>query len=362
MGSFISRFKFLLPAYAAGLLLITAAAWGACIFYTLRLNPQVVNLIEGATIKSRWAEKMTRDYGSKILVYGGSSCAFSIDGERMLNRFNLPTVNFGRTADMGPTVLTESILGNVRPGDTLIVAIEPGLLTQSSDIPALGVQFSVAMHHPEWVTHPVLREPSVNWFQVLAALRPGGYHTFTLLGKIARGGPLFRYKRSDYHASGWEQTDVRMKITSHADYRTNLSADACALLNGLRAWCAQRHVRVAYSLPWFYTPQDKIKSFQKRNIELLLQINEFIPVLKDACLGVDTNVADFADTDVHLTGPAADQLAGQIENWDLWTAQELHQREDSIVESGGAHRGATPIGSQPNPTHPGGTLSTDSSD
>jgi hypothetical protein len=322
------------PARAAALLLAAAAVWGLSIVYTLHWNPEVRNWLDGATIKSRWAEKMTREHGSKILVYGGSSCAFSIDGERMLDRFGLPTVNFGRGADMGPTVLTESVLDYVRPGDTLIVAIEPGLLTQSFDVPALGVQFSYAMHHPEWVRHPRFGEPGVNWFQALDALRPGGFHTFTLLGKIASGRPLFRYQPGDYHPSGWEQTEVRTKITGPSNYGTHLSGNARALLGGLRAWCAQRHVRVAYSLPWCYTPPDKVKSFQERNIAILLQVNEFIPVLKDAHLGADTNLEDFADTQFHLTRPAAalrtDELAGQIKNWDLWTVEELRQRETQL--------------------------------
>jgi hypothetical protein len=329
MALSISHFKSRIPARAAVLLLTAAAVWGLSIAYTLHWNPEVRNWQAGANIKIRWSEKMTQEYGSKILVYGGSSCSFSIDGERMLDRFNLPTVNFGRGADMGPTVLTESVLDYVRPGDTLIVAIEPGLLTESFDVPALGVQFSYAMHHPEWVRHPQFDEPGVSWFQALAALRPGGFHMFTILGKIASGKRLFRYQLSDYHPSGWEQTDVRVKITGPLDYGTDLSGNARALLGGLRDWCAQRHVRIAYSLPWCYTPAEKMKSFQERNVAILMQVNDFIPVLKDAHLGADTNLDDFADTQVHLTGPAAalrsDELAGQIKNWDLWTAEELRQ-------------------------------------
>jgi hypothetical protein len=331
MASFISHFRSRFPVRAALLLGIAAAVWGLSIIYTLYLNPEVRNWLEGAAIKSRWAEKMTREYGSKIVVYGGSSCAFSIDGQRMLDRHGLPTVNFGRSADIGTTVLTESVLAYVRPGDTLIVAVEPGLLTESSDVPALGVQFSCAMHHPEWVRHPHFDEPGLNWFQVLAALRPGGYHTFTMLGKIARGGPLFRYRASDYRPSGWEQTEVRIKITGPPNYGTRLSDDARKLLGGLRAWCDQRHVRIAYSLPWCYTPPDKVESFQKRNVEFLLQVNDVIPVLKDAHLGVDTNLDHFADTEVHLTGPAAalrtDEFAGQIKNWEIWTAAALRLHE-----------------------------------
>jgi hypothetical protein len=334
MDSSTSHFDFRHRVHAALLLLTAVTAWGVCIFYTLRLNPEVKYYVQGAVIKNRWAEKMTREHGSKILIYGGSSCAFSIDGERLLNRFNLPTVNYGLGAGIGPTVLTESVLDEIRPGDTLIVAIEPGLLTDPLDPPALGVQFSFAMHHPEWVVHPIFNVPSLNLFQAVASLRPGGFHTFTLLGKIARGRPLMRYHESNYRPSGWEQTNVRIKIDGPAGHGPRLSGDTRVLLHDLRAWCDQRNVRIAYSLPWSYTPAEKEPSFQKGNADFLLQVNEFIPVLKDTHLGADTDIEHFADTVWHLNGIGSalrtDELGEQIKNWNIWTVEELRLRESQL--------------------------------
>jgi hypothetical protein len=334
MDSSISHFDFQRRVHAAILLLTAVTAWGVCVFYTLWLNPEISDAVQGAMIKNHWAERMTLEHGAKILVYGGSSCEFSIDGERMLNRFNLPTVNYGRSAGMGAMVLTESVLDHLRPGDTLIVALEPGLLTDPLDPPTLGVQFSFAMHHPGWVVHPRFNVPSLNWFQGLAALRPGGYHTFTLLGKIASGQPLMRYQVSDYRPSGWEQTKVRLKINGPAGHGPRLSGDARALLYGLRVWCEQRNVRVAYSLPWSYTPLDKETSFQMGNIDFLLQVNEFIPVLKDTHLGADTDVEHFSDTVWHLNGTASalrtDELGEQIKNWNIWTAEDLSLRKSRL--------------------------------
>ena len=316
------------------LLLTAIAAWLGCIFYTLRLNPELKYYVQGAAIKDRWAEKMTREHGPKVLVYGGSSCAFSIDGERMLDRFNLPTVNYGSAAGMGTAILTESVLGQVRPGDTLIAALEPGLLTEAFDPPALGVQFSFAVHHPEWVIHPVLPPASLNWFQALAALRPGGNHTFTLLGKIVSHKPLMRYQEKDYRPSGWEQTDVRMKIVGPPGHGPRLSNDARILLQALRDWSGRNNVRVAYSLPWGYTPPERESSFQRENADFLLQVNEFIPVLKDIHLGADTHIEHFADTVWHLneaaSGLRTDELGEQIKNWNIWTVEELRLRESQL--------------------------------
>jgi hypothetical protein len=309
------------------LLLTAVAAWLGCIVYTMRLNPELKYYVQGEVIKNRWSEKMTREHGSKVVIYGGSSCAFSIDGERMLDRFNLPTVNYGSAAGIGAAILTESALDQVHPGDTLIVALEPGLLTEPLDPTALGVQFSFAVHHPDWVIHPVLPPVSLNWFQALVALRPGGYHTFTLLGKIAAHKPFMRYQENDYHPSGWEQTDVRMKITGPPGHGPRLSNDARIMLQALHDWSGRNNVRVAYSLPWAYAPPENEASFQRGNADFLLQVNEFIPVLKDTHLGAYTNIEHFADTAWHLDGTASalrtDQLGQEIKNWNIWTDEEL---------------------------------------
>jgi hypothetical protein len=317
------------PILAVALLLTALTAWLVCVIYTFKISPDVSSHVQEAVIKARWADKMTREFGAKTVVYGGSSCTFSIDGERLLNRFHLPVVNYGFGADLGSMVLTESVMSHVCPGDTLIVALEPGLLTCPLDPPAMGIKFAFAEYHPEWVIHPVFSVPAQGWFHSLAALRPGSYNAFTFLGKIASRQPLMRYSKDDYNPSGYAHTPVRLKITGPPGHGPCLSADARVLLQNLRDWCRQRQVRIAYSLPWGYTPLAQKSTFQKSNLELLLQINEFIPVLKDPQLGADTELDHFADTAWHLTETSSplrtDGFGLQIKNWDLWTDAELRR-------------------------------------
>ena len=125
------------------LLLVAIASWMGCALYSVWLNPEVLHYVQGAAIKNRWADRMTREYGRKNLIFGGSATEFSIDGERMLTVHGLPMVNYGRSAGMGPCVLAESVLEHVRPGDVLIVSLEPALLTERLYQPSLGVQFSL---------------------------------------------------------------------------------------------------------------------------------------------------------------------------------------------------------------------------
>src|SRR5687767_13111862 len=130
MDSSISHSDKRFPSRAGLLLLVTLASWAGSAFYSVYLNPEVFHYSQGAAIKNKWADELTRKYDRKTLIFGGSATEFSIDGERMVLAHNLPTVNCGRAAGMGAGVLTESVLQQVRAGDTLIVSLEPALLTK----------------------------------------------------------------------------------------------------------------------------------------------------------------------------------------------------------------------------------------
>ena len=314
-------------AHVVTLLAVAAVTWTTCACYTVYVNPEVTHYAAGAAFKRAWAKQMTDKYDAKVVAIGGSSCEFSFDGERTLRRHALPLVNYGWQAGMGAAVIAESALAELRAGDTLVVAIEPTLLTVPLNQPSLGVQLSVAAGHVEWVTRPALGVGRVGWFDVLVALRPGASHLFLLLGKVARGGPLYRYQRSDYHASGWKQTAVRMPIDGPAWHGVTLSPDARLLLRNLRDWCDRHDVRVAYSLPWSYTPPESREKFRRDNLAFLIQIAPFFPILRDARLGVDPELAHYADTQFHLNARGSalrsDELAAQLNHWDVWTPGDL---------------------------------------
>ena len=323
------------PRRAFRLLIIALAAWVVCAFYSVYLNPEVVHYRQGYAIQRAWAAQMTRQHGAKIIVYGGSSCAFSVDGERMLANFGEPTVNSGAIAGIGPIILTESALSHLRRGDTLIVALEPELLTESfKDQPDIAVQFSMAVRHPEWVLHPVLGMGRLNWFQTAVALRPGGYHTFTLLGKLMQRKPLYRYHLSDYHPSGWVQTAVRIPLTQAEGHGPQLSDDARLLLTSVARWCKTNEIRVAYSLPWSYCPTEHLRAYEKENAEYIRQVMDCLPVLRDPSLGADPVAADFADSPLHPVEATAarrtDELGREIQQWDIWTSEKLKQ---AVAES-----------------------------
>lgn len=120
-------------------------------------------------MKQTAQQSIERQHESKIVIYGGSSCLSSIDGARMEKVHQLPVLNLGLHAGMGAHVLTRYTLPTLDPGDTLIVELEPDLLTGSLKPPPPGVQFSFATKRVD-----ALRQPDhVDWLGSLRSLRPG---------------------------------------------------------------------------------------------------------------------------------------------------------------------------------------------
>ena len=188
MDSFILRSKTHIPWGALRLLVAAGVALLASVAYLNYGNPQITFYKKTIQIKQTWAHKLTQQYGNKTLIFGGSSCAFSIDGERLLEKHQIPTVNMGLHAGLRPTMLTNWALSETSPGDTLIVAIEPSLLTDPLDSLPLAIQLSYAIHSPAWLDAPWLDHP-VSRVSSLFALRPSGYNLLVRLGRIIKRLP-----------------------------------------------------------------------------------------------------------------------------------------------------------------------------
>jgi hypothetical protein len=324
------------PTLARNLLLVALIAWAACAAYTVWLNPEVRFYSQLSEAQDAWSRKTETEHTNKVVIYGGSSCMFAIDGKLMLQEFGLPVVNRGLAAGMGVKVLTLHALEDLKRGDTLIVALEPGQLTATTEPTSLGTQFSYAVGHPDWITRDTLAMPSKGWVSSLLALRPGSYHTLTLIGKMLKGRPMYRYAVADERPSGWMVTAVRLPIQGPPGHGDRLSDDVLKFLPALRDWCQERGVRVAYSMPWAYCPPNVLEYFRERNARTLSEIAEHIPVLQDPALGASTDATLFADTVWHLTEAGAAlrsaQLGRAIQEWHLWSAPGL-QSSTGIVHS-----------------------------
>jgi len=317
------RFPLLLAAVA----LIALA--GRSLFCT-RLDPEIEFYTQFCKNKLAWSGKMTREHGKKVVVIGGSSVAFSVIGTRMLEQHGLPAVNLGLEAPFGATMLTHWALGELHPGDKLIVSLEPPVLTRPHELVSSGCKISNALGHPEWVYQP-WEVPTAPWLGT--ALHSNiGWQRLVVVWKSyfrkKKNKTRWPYTLAETDASGWQTTDRRMEVPELSPYYgTHLSTDNKKLLSWTRQWCEAHGVRVAYSLAWAYREANNAAELQQANAALLAEISQILPVLKDPRLGTYPGRQNYLDTFYHLSREAAerrsDELARQIQAWDVWKPGEL---------------------------------------
>jgi hypothetical protein len=307
------------PREAVGYLAVAVAAWLLSALYSLFAHPEVVFARESARIKLNWARFLDEKFPNKVVIYGGSSCNTAIDGQRLLDRHQLPVANFGLGAGNGVRVLTEFARRPLRAGDTLIVALEPDLLVKPIELDPYGVKLAFALGQPALLGNVRLRD----WPGVLLDLRPGGLHVVTRLTRLLVRQP-FRYSLAQMHPSGWHEIPVREPFPSKADSPDHLSPDCRRWLQDLTAWCRPRQIRIAYSIPWMYAAPADADHLRQCNQRILQEIAAIMPVLPDPTLGVITNQELFADTPLHPTAAGAalrsDTLAAALRAAELTPA------------------------------------------
>ena len=326
----------LIPTRAARLLAVAAVTLAVCAAYTTGLSPDTAFFIGMAKIKDAWLAKLAAEQPHKVAVCGGSSTLFSIDGAALLEQRGLAVVNKGLNAGLGAQVLILYGLEGLRSGDTLVVAAEPGLLTQPFTVPAPGVQFCAGSGRLRYVLSPGFGVQPMGLASAACALRPGADNVLRNLAKVLVRQPAYRYRLSDAgdNPSGWIQTRVRLPLKSAPGFGSRLDPGVRRFLLALRRDCEARGIKVVYSLPWAYARPDQLSGFQQANARFLLQMIEVLPVLRDPSLGGNPDAAEFADTEWHLAGAGSArrtaELGEALATGRLWTADNLRQRLEQL--------------------------------
>ena len=329
--------RFSLPSRLTLYLLgVALLSFCLCVAYTLWINVEVRLYRAAIERKRAWSERLTA-IGPKNVVYGGSSCAFSIDGERMESAFNCPTVNFGLHAGYGADFLTRLALTACREGDNLVVALEPGVLTERIEQTSLAVQTSYALGERALIApHSGSGLQLFNRLEELYSLRPGGLHAFGMLGKALRRQPMYRYSIEDVHPSGWFTTSARRPMGPTPDNGNELSPDGKALLNTILRESQARGAWAMYSLPWALAGTEEVSPYRLKRLRFLRQIMAFIPVLHDPALGIQSDPSLFSDTEWHLSESGAalrsDQLAQSLTHQKFWSEADLASIERSLLQ------------------------------
>lgn len=311
--------------------------------YQFFINPEHLYWEKAIKYSDEWNKHLSEKYSTKYVIFGGSTTRTSIDPELLENEFNLPVINAALHAGFGAPALTELALKYVNPGDTLIVALEPGFLRSSSSesnkdndkylLPSthMGDVFLVFEKKTSSLHGDFL---SCSWRDLCSFFMIDTLHSCTMLGKMIIGMPLYRYnEKENLHPSGWMEVKEKRTLKNPAQYTYSpsdwkiysISDGGRKFLKKLLEWGKQNNVKIVYSLPRGYGyPSQRIG-----NAILLHSMIEIMPVLKDPSLGINPELNEFTDTERHPNRigahKATRELGRELNNNDFWSKKELEQ-------------------------------------
>lgn len=327
MTSSILHFKQSAPRVLKNLALVGITAWALAAAYCLWGDPEIRDFRIGARIKRAYSHELSREFTNKFIVCGGSSSSFSLDGA-YARELGVPIANLSLGAGMGLQVLTRFAVLEAKPGDTLVMMIEPALLNGTLEIPDLGQQFAIAMGLPELASEDfsIIPERHFSPGLYLRALRPGGMHTIILLGKVTTGSPLFRYKVGEWKPSGQKFTQVRIPPVFPGS-GGRVSEAARQFLSHLKIYCDRNQIKLLYALPWAYCPSTEERTFRAENLITLKDLAATMPILADSRLGAYSESRHFADTAWHLNEEGArvrtKELVDALRAGHTWSIDDL---------------------------------------
>lgn len=314
-----------IPWRPLGFAVLALAALVAAAVYCTRVHSEVRFCGQALQVKRAHCARLVQAARPRMILAGGSSCAFGLDPGLIQERLNVPAVNLGLHAGLGARVLVSLALREARPGDVFVLALEPTILCSDWEPTALGQQFSLSLGEPELLSEPGKTVATMDVLHAGLALRPGARHCAVALARFVTRKPQGRYSLSEVHTNGWQQNDLRWDVHpfSHADWR--LPAEAQRWLGYLRDRCASNQVTLVYSLPWAYVSEGRADEMRRRNSDLLVEISKIVPVLDEPEYGVLSDRTRFLDTEWHLDGEGARRrtsaFAVAYERWAAHWAQ-----------------------------------------
>lgn len=299
------------------LLLALIGAYALSAALTITVNPETSFWAEVvARRETAISEIREKSPGQPITFFtGGSSCAFSIQPKIIEKTTGQPSVNLGLPAAAGARYILHQALRQAQSGDMIVVCLEPDTLThpdQESSPSKTGFALEARLGNLTDSAGGTTfgKTPRISDFLTLP--RPGAGYLITLAGRSITGKG-YRYKPGDIRPFGLIRTDVR-----DPDLRgvgdsviTSLHPEGRLLLETYAAAAKQKGVRLAYSMPWYFTDTASLAHNRANKRKVLADIATIMPVIEDGFSGAMDGIENFADSGLHLSdsGTAARSLA-----------------------------------------------------
>jgi hypothetical protein len=293
--------------FALSLLLSLIAAYALGFYLAVPANPEVQFWREVVERRDREIAGIRKSQpGTPIIFFtGGSSCAFSIDPKIIEETCGLPAFNLGLPVAAGGKYLLHQALAQTKPGDILVVCLEPDVLAHYRDNNSpskFSFALAAAAGRPSESSGGATFKQTPSLRDYLNFTRPGAGHLTTLAAKSV-SGRNYRYTTSDIRYRGRVETPIKSTdlTASGVNPATHLSPGGRDLLRTFVKAASERNVQVLYSMPWVLTHEDDLAENRSNKAALAEDIQSLIPTLQDGFNGAASDAAYFSDSALHLT-------------------------------------------------------------
>lgn len=305
MASFILVFKKWQYFILCGISFLVAIV--ASYYYNRNLNPEVQ--FWNAAIENMFAYSNTLDEEEDTYVFvGGSSCSFSINPELLDSEFGIQAVNMGIHAGAGRALQLELGLQILKPGDTLVLAMETTFWSSErvSNREALGAKLYFSNNHLFGKKQQVSSLGIDPQWSVLD-IRPGGRHLSTRSILMAMGREPYRYRKDDLRPGGFITFERPWPGLRPSNQRVNgpLSEAAKEFLKSILEIASENHFSVLVTIPWMFVEERFLQRYQNSIEHLVREIELYCPVIADPRNGAVSDPLYFSDSSWHLSSKAA---------------------------------------------------------
>lgn len=306
-------------------LLSLAAAYALGFYIAVPANPEIQFWKSVVDLRTKEIASVRQNQAKQPIIFftGGSSCAFSIDPKIIEETCGLPAFNLGLPVTAGDKYLVHQALQQTRPGDILVICLEPDLLTATQPITSPSkFSFAIASTGGK-IADAAGGDTFASKLTLPAYLnlsRPGPTHITTLAAKlITKRG--YRYTAEDIRYRGRIETqiqDLKMAPSTLAP-NTKLSVRGRQLLELTKIAAQQKGVGLVYSMPWHYTSEEYIPQNRSNKRQILNDIDTIIPSIDDSYTGAVSVQEYFSDTGLHLSKAGSElrsqALATELKRW-----------------------------------------------